>query len=344
MIPGVCEKNGSTYRRFRVRKANGKGYRDIYVKLPHPTHPDFSAALAKLNSKQIREVADFGSMAALIKEYRAVLADKKMADATREAWHYYLGLMVEQHGARQVELLERRHVIRIRDSMATTPGKANNYIAKLRGLLEYAIDIGWIKSNPARGVSNLKTGEHEPWPAHVLEDAIAAADPMLRLAIITGACSGQRLSDVIKMQFGWIKDGIMHVRSKKTRTDAYIPMHALWLAEIKKVERKAVTLLYDRSGKPFSDTDRVQERLRRLMHGLGYVDDDGQLLYTFHGLGKNACCYLIEIGLTQDEVAAIVGKTPQTVAHYSKRARSLMIAKGAADRATSGEIMRFGAE
>lgn len=337
-MKGVCQKAGITYRRFEVRQPYGR-YRSVYVRLPDPSDPGFSAALAKVNREPVRETPDLGSMAALIALYRPVLADIKLAQATRDAWHYYLGLFEQQHGPKPVALLARPHVIKMRDSMAATPGKANNYIAKLRGLLEFAIDRGWITVNPARGVPNLKTGEHEPWPADVLAKAIDAASPMLRLAIITGLCSGARLSDVIRMQHGWHDGSMMHVRSKKTRTDAFIPMHALWLAEIAKVPRKSVTLLYDRSGKPFTGTDRIQEQLRRLMHSLGCVDDQGQLLYTFHGLGKNACCYLAETGISTDEIAAIVGKTPQTVLHYSKRARTLMVARNAAERAVSGEIM-----
>lgn len=340
MILGVCQKGGSTYRRFRERKPDGSGYRDIYVKLPDPTDPGFSAALDRANGKPVRPAKGAGSIAALTAEYRPVMAKKTMAESTRDQWHYYLDLLDAEHGSKPVALLERRHVIKMRDDLADLPGKANNLIAKLRGLLEFAINRGWIKVNPAKDVSNLKTGEHEPWPAEVLEQAIGAAEPMLRLAIITGLCSGQRLSDVIRMQHGWHDGEMMHVRSKKTKTDAFIPMHPLWLAEIKKVPRKSVTLLYDRFGKPFTGTDRIQERIRRLMHSLGHVDDQGQLLYTFHGLGKNACCYLTEMGISSDEIGAMVGKTPETVRHYSKRARALMIAKGAADRALSGSIIR----
>jgi len=161
---------------------------------------------------------------------------------------------------------------------------------------------------------------------------------MIRLAIVSGVCSGQRLSDVIRMQHGWIEGGIMELRHKKTHADAAVPMHPLWIEEIRRLPRKAVTLLYDRSGKPFRDTDSIQESIRVLMHRLGYVDDDDQLLYTFHGLGKNACCYLTELGLSDTEISGITGKTPETVRHYAKRARVLMVAKGAADRVIAGQI------
>jgi hypothetical protein len=37
MIPGVCQKGGSTYRRFKVKRRRQVG--DQYVKLPDPSDP-----------------------------------------------------------------------------------------------------------------------------------------------------------------------------------------------------------------------------------------------------------------------------------------------------------------
>ena len=45
---GVCRKRGSTYRRFKVKRA-GK-WVDLYVKLPAPDAPEFKAALKKANA------------------------------------------------------------------------------------------------------------------------------------------------------------------------------------------------------------------------------------------------------------------------------------------------------
>ncbi len=338
MIPGVCQKKGITYRRFRVKLPDGR-WGDHYIRLPDPTDPLFAEALARVNAKPIATIGQAapGSMAALAAEFRAVLANKPMADDTRRAWAYYLDLIVEQHGSKLVADLRKARVFKIRDDMAATPGKANNYLAKLRSLLEFALDRDWIRVNPAKGVPGLETGEHDPWPADVLTTVLSKASPMVRLAIISALYSGQRVSDLIRMQHGWHDGRIMEiVSSKKTKTYTPIPMAAEWIAEIKKLPRKAVTILYDRHGKPFADPNRLQESLRRLMRSLGYVDKDGAALYTLHGLGKNACCYLAEQGLSDTEISAVTGKTPETVRHYAKRARVYMIALGAADRVTAG--------
>lgn len=69
--------------------------------------------------------------------------------------------------------------------------------------MSYAVDAVLRADNPAAGIAPLKLGEREPWPADLLLRALATASPMLRLAIVTGLCSGARISDVIKMQHGW---------------------------------------------------------------------------------------------------------------------------------------------
>ncbi len=61
--------------------------------------------------------------------------------------------------------------------------------------------------------------------------------------------------------------------------------------------------------------------------------------FTFHGLRKNACCYLLERGLNDSEVGEVLGMSPEMVRHYGKRARALMIARGAAVRMTSGVMI-----
>jgi integrase len=157
------------------------------------------------------------------------------------------------------------------------------------------------------------------------------------------------------MQYGWVKDGIMEFTQQKVRRggitkDVAVPMHPFWLEELAKLPRRSVTLLYERSGAPFKTTAAIQERLRALMAQPAVREVHADLVaremiaedatFTFHDLRKNACCYLLERGLNDSEVGEILGMSPEMVRHYGKRARALMIAKGAAARMMAGPIVK----
>ncbi|MDH2129859.1 tyrosine-type recombinase/integrase [Sphingobium yanoikuyae] len=372
-IEGVCQKKGLTYRRFRFYDAEGKR-KDRYVRLPDPSDPRFAQELARVNAEaaqsdaaaEARWVPIPGSFGALAREFRVALAagwtrkkKKKGAKAlsanTMENYLRYVAMFEaadftfklksgEQKPVRDMSVAGMRptHVYQLRDAMADKPGKANNWLNVLKLMFVFAAERDWRGDNPADDVSPLPIGEHEPWPRDVLADALEHASPMLRLAIVTGLCTGQRVSDVIRIRHNWLTGGIMELSQVKTDVDVAVPIHPWWREEMAKVEKKAVTLLYDRAGRPFSAEDRIQERIRRLMHQLGHTDDEGQLLYTFHGLRKNACCYLLETGLSDTDVGAILGMTPETVRHYGKRARAYMIAVGASAKMTGVTPLKMG--
>ena len=343
-LPGVCMKAGRLYFRRKV------GGRDTYLRLPALDDPCFAEAYAKAARPDTeRKRPGAGTIAALVTAYRAssefrtIAAEKTKANRLR-----YLDLLVAEHGHRTVKGCRSSDVRRMRDAYMEHPGKANNWLATVKVLFGFAALNDWRSDNPAREVRALDGGEHEPWPADVLERALATAAPTLRLAIVTGLCSGARISDVIRMQHGWHDGRMMQFTTKKKvgkrhqGVDVAVPMHPLWLAELGKVPRCATTILYDRAGKPFSSEKILQERIRRLMDEIGsptYVSNGRTRGYSFHGLRKNAACYLAELGLSDTETGSICGMTPDTVRHYTKRARALMVARGAADRVTRGDVL-----
>ncbi|WP_294393404.1 hypothetical protein [uncultured Sphingomonas sp.] len=337
-LPGLCTKHGRLYFRRKI------GGRDTYIRLPALDDPRFAEAYAKAaRPDAVRKRPSAGTIGALVAAYRLSSAYTTIrAKKTRENTTRYLSMIEEVHGHRSVAGCRRSDVNRMRDAYAEMPGKANNWLATFRKLMAFAADNDWRRDNPAAGIKPLDIGEQEPWPADVLERALATALPMMRLAIVTGLCSGARIGDCIKMQHGWHDGRIMQLRTGKNSADVAIPMHPFWLDELGKLPRCSVTLLYDRAGKPFSEPKIVQERMRRLMAEIGsptYLSNGKARLYSFHGLRKNAACYLAELGLSDTEIGAICGMTPQTVRHYTKRARALMIARGAAETIMRGDVI-----
>lgn len=340
-LKNVCQKDGRTY--FRRKVSN----KDTYIRLPDPTHPDFAQAYSAIAAPETSHVgASKGTLAALVIEYRKSSNYQLIkSEKTKRNKARYLAMIEQEDGHRSISGCSRRLVIKMRDRYMDKPGKANNWLSTFRSLMTFAQDREMCSLNPAIGIKPLATGEHEPWPTEVLESALEAATPMMRLAIITGLCSGARVSDIVKMQHGWHDQKTMCFTTSKTvgkksrGIDVAVPMHPLWLSELSNIPRKSVTILYDRKGRPFSGTSPLQERMRTLMKSIGspkYSSNGKMKLYSFHGLRKNAACYLVEAGLNDSEVGSIVGMTPQTVRHYTKRSKALMVAQGAARRVKRG--------
>jgi integrase len=349
-LKNVSERAGGLLY-FR-RKVAGK---DTYYRLPALDDPDFHTEYARLSAPSpVREGPKAGTLAWLTADYRHSAEWKAKSAKTRENQSRYLTMVEDLHGARSITGIRPVHVYRLRDQLSNTPGKANNWLSVFGSLMRHAVRNGLRDDNPAAEVPILKIGEHEPWPADLLRVCLEEATPMTRLAIVTGLCSGQRIGDCRRMQYGWISNGIMEFTQEKVRRggvtkDVAVPMHPFWIEELGKLPRRSVTLLYERTGAPFKTTAAIQERLRALMTKPAVQEVLADLTardtiaegasFTFHGLRKNACCYLLERGLNDSEVGEILGMSPEMVRHYGKRARALMIARGAADRMTGGKIV-----
>ncbi len=328
-LTNVCRKGGRLYYR---RKVAGK---DQYVRLPALDDPRFAEEYQRVHRTTAERTKPLaGTMASLVAEFRASAEFRNIpSPVTRANLTRYLDAIATEHGSKSVRALSRVDVLRERDKLADKPGKANNWLNTLRRLLGFAVDRGLRTVNPAAGIKPLPIGERQPWPADVLSRALGAATPMTRLAIVTGLCSGARIGDCIRMQHGWHDGQTMEFRTSKNRTDVAVPMHPFWVEEMSKLPRRAVTILYDRTGRPFKSTKALQERIRDLLNSIGAAG------YSFHGLRKNAACYLAELGLSDTEIGSIVAMTPQTVRHYTKQKRAFMIAKGAAARIKRGDVV-----
>jgi hypothetical protein len=284
MIPGVCQKNGRTYRRFKVKNADGK-WVDQYVKLPDPSDPTFAEALARVNGKAPERARpptrhDRGA------DRRAapVLAKRDMA-TRRARLGYYLGLIEEQHGKRLVADLERSHCYRIRDGMADEPGKANNYMAKFKALLEFGAERGWIKDNPASG-----------HPAARGRRICAVAAARARRSARRGFADGSAYHHHRPLLGPARERCDPHPAQVRRRHDRAAQQENLDGRRDPDAPAVARRDRQDRSqggdgplrslGPPFASPGTIQARIRRLMKRLGYVDEEGVPLYSSTGSAR----------------------------------------------------------
>jgi hypothetical protein len=118
-----------------------------------------------------------------------------------------LEALQQDKGDNPVRLMKRRHVRKIRNARAETPGAANTILRMLKVVLNFAVDEEWITSNPAAKMKELKVGEWRDWT----DDECAqfekrwAPGTMQRRAYMLACYTGQRKSDQVLIRGGTAK-------------------------------------------------------------------------------------------------------------------------------------------
>jgi integrase len=135
--------------------------------------------------------------------------------------------------------------------------------------------------------------------------------------------TGQRRSDVIRMGRQHIRDGMLHVRQRKTGAELSIPVHPHLQKIIDASVIGQMTFLTTSFGKPFSALGFSNWFRKQCdMAGLHHC--------SAHGLRKAAARRLADAECTAHEIAAITGHASlREVARYTKGADQKRLATSA---------------
>lgn len=267
-----------------------------------------------------------GSFNWLVEKYYRSPNFTERAAATQAGYRRYIEELRAKYGNRPVGTMSRGFVLDLRDAWSHSPRRANYYIQMLSILSELAIDHGLRSDNPAKGVKKLKDkGGWRAWaPEELLWFEGAAANRAARIAYFLALYTGQRLADVLAMQWRDIQDGVIQVTQSKTGERVWIPLHQV-LEEVLAAERKRGLHIV-----------ATEKGARYTQDGFGSIWD-GELRETgliggctFHGLRKNAAVALAEAGCTNEEIKSITGhKTDAMVGLYTRDARRKLMAQNA---------------
>lgn len=304
-LPYLAVSNGKTYFRRRARGVS------INQRLPDPKHRHFRRAY-RAAERQFDALLDPWTVSRVIHEYELDPRFRQLKQSTQRVKNYHLQLINERFGDLLVSEITRHDIYDIRDEFRAFSGKMDATVSQFCALLNFALDRGIITENVASNMRRHREGHLRAWPENVLEKALAAAKPMMHLAIITALESGQRIGDWIRITHQHVESGLVELKQKKTGTQVYIPVSERWRHAIAAVPRGPDTLLYNRFGRPFVTTNTLQNDIRFLMHKIG---EPG---WTFHGLRRNCTNRLAERGASIHEISAITGMTLPVVMYYTR--------------------------
>jgi len=270
--------------------------------------------------------ANPGTVAAAVAGYFSSLAFAGLAETSRLSRRRILERFCVEHGGKGIASLQRVHVERMLVLKAPTPGAAMNFLAALRALMGYAITVGLRADNPAAGVRSpkLRSGGFYTWTEEDIAhfEAKHPVGTRGRLALALLLYTAQRRADVIKLGRQHIRDGMIHVRQRKTGTMLAIPIHPELRAVLDATPSEHLTFLVTRRGRPF-EPDAFTHWFKVECRAAGLP-----ARASVHGLRKAACRRLAEAGCSANVIAAVSGHASlREVERYTKAADQARMAR-----------------
>ena len=278
-----------------------------------------------------------GSLSDLVASYYKSPEWRGLADLTKRTYRGPIEGLRAKHGDKPVAALERKHVMAILAEKADTPAAANNLRKRLSQLLDHAIALDWIKSNPARLVKpyRIEGGGFHAWDEGQIARFFEVHEPgttghrAVTIMLYTGAAR----VDAVKLGPWNMKGGRLEYRRQKTvRSNGVmvsIPIHPD-LAEVLADLPDDRPLLATEYGKPRSP-DGLGNKMRE------WCNQAGLAMCSSHGLRKACARRLAEAGTSAHEIMAVTGhKTLAEVQRYTESATR----EGLADSAMGKLIAR----
>jgi integrase len=331
-------------KRYREPKT-GKVYcyhRATGIRIDEPFGSgEFFTRLAELDAKARKQAEDKAkpdSLKALILDYKQSDNFGDLAPRTKSDYEKVFAFLEPIWNA-SVSSLTAPKLVKLRNEWRTMRGRHFvNYIrAVLSVLFNHAIEMGIIDSNPTQAVRRIRPprdaeSANRPWSLSERKAALTHLPSHIKLPIAIGLFTGMREGDVLKLPRTIVRDGCIAVTTSKRKVAIDITIlpdlqHALEEAP----QHDAITLCANSRGKPWTTSGfRASWRKARLkLEQRGLIEPG----LTFHGLRHTVATVLAEAGVSEEDIAAVLGqKSSKMASHYSRLADRSRRSKAAIEK------------
>ncbi|KSV69826.1 Phage integrase family protein [compost metagenome] len=321
------DRHGNVRWYFRI----GKGKR---TRLPGEWgSAEFATAYRKLmaNEPVQADGASKNTLGWLVGKYKLSAAFKGLRASTQRQRENILKSVCKTGGKLLIRQIDRVAIAKGRDRRADTPFAAINYMKTMGYLFEWAVDAGYVKENPVRGVKQPKpkTAGFKPWTAEDIAKVYEVHEDgsQARLAMDLLLFTGLRRSDIYRIGPQHVRDGMIEYRAGKNDEMVYIPIHpnlaAVLAARPKAQMAYLVTAIH---GRPFKSAAAFGNWFADVCVEAGV---DGRA----HGLRKTLAQVLAESGNSNSELKARFGWRSDSMAnHYTRNADKKRLAVSGAEK------------
>jgi len=204
-----------------------------------------------------------------------------------------------------------------RDSMSSTPRKADLAWTVLARVMSFSKDRGIIPVNPCERGGRLHSGSRADrvWSDEQLESILGEAEEYMKLAIHLALWTGQRQGDILGLRWADYDGNFIRLTQSKTGQAVVIPVAKPLKDALDKTKRIGTYIL------------RPQRKKERKSEGVGNWTSDGFRAswgklcarakisgLTFHDLRGTAVTKLARAGATTAEIASVTGHSLNDVA------------------------------
>ena len=277
-----------------------------------PGSPEFQQSYASASTFDVR--TDPNTIGYLIQLYMKSEAYNGLSDRTKTDHKYNSKTVLATFEKAPIGVFEdkriRRDLREWRDKLAlNSPRQADYALAFLRRVLAFAHDDGMIANNYATKLGQSYTGTRSEkiWQDADVLAFLSHASPELALALRLALDTAQRQGDLIRLTWSAFDGQSIALRQRKADTPVLVPCTDLLRAELNRTERRSVTILTGKRGKPWT-TDGFRTEWRKVALASGVKG------LTFHDLRGTAITRLAESGCTVPEIATISGHSVDEVA------------------------------
>jgi integrase len=171
------------------------------------------------------------TMAGLIAAYKRSTDFTAKAPSTRRLYDGYMEAINRRYGEVGLVAFDNRaikgEVLAWRDELATTKAAvAHNLIRFFSTLLAWGEDRGFLEFNRLVKIKRSYQADRSDivWEEDRVKALLKAAKPEVGRAVMLALFTGQRISDLVRLRWDWIKEGVLGFTQKKTGAYVGLPV------------------------------------------------------------------------------------------------------------------------
>lgn len=252
---------------------------------------------------------------------------KRLGDGSRDYYYRSLMLVRKSIGDMPVDDVKPYVIQAILDELTDHPGKQQNVCASikameswalLRNLLPHAITVKHMELVGS-------DGGFDPWTPEQIRLAIEHSPPHLARVIKLEINTGQRSSDIIRMRWSDVDRvrGSLGIRltTQKVGRQLFIPF---WdddfVAEIQTWGKQSPLIILNADGLPYPTRNKLSQDWADERNGNPALIRLRNPAKVLHGLRSTTVVGLRKKGLSEGQIADLVGMSVKMVARYCRHA------------------------